>query len=66
MTTTITGRNHPADQAVCRPASIATMTTEDLHTADVELGRRAVLLGKPGKISRPHQAVKNALATASN
>lgn len=61
----ITGRTHPADRAVCAPTSIATMPIADLKAADLELARRAALLGKPGRVSRPHQSVKNAITDAS-
>lgn len=61
----ITGRTHPADRAVCAPTSIATMPLADLQAADIELAHRAIQLGKPGQVSRPHQAVKNAIAAAN-
>lgn len=38
---------------------IRAMTTEQLAVVDEEMARRAVQLGKPGQVSKPHQAVRD-------
>jgi hypothetical protein len=54
-------RNHPADRVILNPHAIATMTTDDLFAADIELAGRAAMLGKRGKVSKPHAAVRREL-----
>lgn len=41
------------------PDVIGAMTTEQLAVVDEEMARRAVQLGKPGQVSKPHQAVRD-------
>jgi hypothetical protein len=52
-------RRH-ADRALLRPSTIHYMTDEALRDADEEFTRRAAALGKPGKVSRVHKAVRDA------
>lgn len=54
-------RGHPADTVIMHRDHIPDMSTADLKAADEELGHRAEMLGKPGQVSKPHQAVKDEL-----
>lgn len=53
---------HPADRVIRNPRIIPTLTADELFAADVELTNRAARLGRRGQVSRPHAAVRAALA----
>jgi len=45
---------------------VSDVSTEDLNALDQEFARRADLLGKPGAVTRAHQAVKDELTTRTD
>lgn len=57
MTTTA----HPADRVTRDPKLVATLTADELFAADIEMARRAMLLGKAGQVTKTHAAVRTAL-----
>ena len=52
--------SHPADKmtvASDKQAAARSLSDDDLKRADTELARRAAMLGKPGQMSKGHEAV---------
>lgn len=58
---TNTAGANPADTVIMHRDRIPSMSTADLQAADEQLAHRAEILGKPGQVSKPHQAVKDEL-----
>jgi hypothetical protein len=53
---------HVADQLLMGRISPSQMSQEDLWDTDVELARRAIALGKPGQVSKPHKKVRDEMS----
>lgn len=52
------------DTATQRARRLSALSALELAELDVELGGRAIKLGRPGFITRTHEAVRIALAAA--